>query len=322
MKRVVLIYNPGAGDGSFTTDLEQVIAAFAEKEMLLVPIRLGAPITLDRVFTDSELKNCCKIIVAGGDGTINAVVNAMVKHDMQTPLAIFPTGTANDIASYLRIPADLESMIHVATDDHLSKMDVGIAAATAPATAATAPATAATTPATAARCFVNVLAIGMLVDISQRTDPAVKNTLGLGAYYLRGLAEIPFARPTPLRLISEDRTIESSSSAVLVMNGRQAGGFAKIAPYSEMEDGLLDVVFFHKLILPVMLPVLLAILAGQHPKDKRVEYFKTSKLRIEPIGDIVVNTDFDGERGDPLPLDIGVLPGRILVHTPKIDEFQ
>jgi len=160
----------------------------------------------------------------------------------------------------------------------------------------------------------------MLVDISQRTDPAIKNTLGLRAYYLRGLAEVPFARATPLRLISDERTIESSSSAVIVMNGRQAGGFANIAPDSEIGDGLLDVVFFHKLILPVMLPVLLAVLAGQHPKDKRVEYFKTAKLRIEPMDDLVVNTDFDGERGEPLPLDIGVLPGRILVHTPDINE--
>ena len=310
MKRVVLIYNPGAGDGSFTADLDQVIKAFADKGMLVVPVRLGAPLTLDRVFTDRRLKNCHKIIAAGGDGTINIVVNAMVKHNIHIPLAIFPTGTANDIASYLGVPTELDGMIRAATDGSLSKMDVGIAAATAPDATAAA-------PAVAACCFVNVLAIGMLVDISQRTDPAVKNTLGLGAYYLRGLAEIPFARPTPLRLVSEEKTIESSSSAVLVMNGRQAGGFANLAPYSEIGDGLLDVVFFHKLILPTMLPVLLAILAGQHPKDKRVEYFKTAKLRIEPVGDLIVNTDFDGERGEPLPLDISVLPGRILVHTPK-----
>ncbi|MCL2494000.1 MAG: YegS/Rv2252/BmrU family lipid kinase, partial [Clostridiales bacterium] len=276
MKRVVLIYNPNAGDGSFVADLDQVITEFAENEMLLIPVRIGTPFTLDRIMKDRELKNCHKIIVAGGDGTISWVVNAMVKHDVHIPLAIFPTGTANDLASYLRIPTDLEGMMHVATESRLSKMDVGIAAD---------------------RCFVNVLAIGMLVDISQRTDPAIKNTLGLGAYYLRGLAEVPFARATPLRLISDERMIESSSSAVIVMNGRQAGGFHNIAPDSEIGDGLLDVVFFHKLILPVMLPVLLSVLAGQHPKDKRVEYFKTAKLRIEPIGDLVVNTDFDGERG-------------------------
>jgi len=295
MKSVLLIYNPLAGNGIFRTHLDKVVAAFAEREMLIVPIRIGGAFTLDRVFTDKEFSRCDKIIAAGGDGTVHLVVNAMVRHDIHTPLAVFPSGTANDLASYLGIPVEIDTMIRIALSENYSKIDVGVAGS---------------------RCFVNVLAIGMLVDISQRTDPTIKNTLGLGAYYLRGLAEIPFARATPIRLTCEDRTIEGKSSAVIVMNGRQAGGFRRIAPESDIGDGLLDVVFFHRLLLPVMLPVLLEVMAGNHPKDKHVEYFKTASLRIETDSPEPVNTDVDGERGDPLPLDISVLPGRLTVNTP------
>jgi len=71
------------------------------------------------------------------------------------------------------------------------------------------------------------------------------------------------------------------------------------------------------LILPVMLPILLTVLAGQHPNDSRVEYFQTERLRIETTQKKPVNTDVDGERGDPLPLDVSVLPGRIEVNTPQ-----
>ncbi|MDR1797632.1 MAG: YegS/Rv2252/BmrU family lipid kinase [Clostridiales Family XIII bacterium] len=295
MKRVVLIYNPQAGNGIFTAHLDKVIARFADAGMLLIPIRLGGAFTLERVMTDPELSRCHKFIAAGGDGTVHLVVNEMVKHGVETPLAIFPAGTANDLASYLGVPSEIDGMVEVALSENYLKMDVGTANG---------------------RCFVNVLAIGMLVDISQRTDPTIKNTLGLGAYYLRGLAEVPFARASHIRIIAGDKVIDGDSSAVIIMNGRQAGGFHQIAPFSDIGDGLLDVVYFKKLILPVMLPVLLTVMAGQHPRDKRVEYFKAAQLRIETDEQHPVNTDLDGERGDVLPLDVGVLPGRILVNAP------
>jgi len=293
MKRVLLIYNPNAGNGVIKNHLDQIVGAFEEAGLLIIPYRLGGAMDVDKILTELPIHDYYKIIAAGGDGTVNLVVNAMVRHDIHIPLAIFPAGTANDLAGYLEIPTSVDGMIRVALSDNYIKADVGTAGK---------------------RCFINVLAIGMLVDISQRTDPAIKNTLGLGAYYLRGLAEVPFARPTRIRIEADDRTIETEISAVIVMNGRAAGGF-NVAPYSEIGDGLLDVVVFRKLMLPAMLPVLIGVMTGQHANDKRVEYFRTAQLHIESDEDGAVNTDIDGERGDPLPLDIGVLPGRLLINT-------
>jgi len=295
MKRVLLIYNPIAGNGVFANRLDKVVGAFAEKDMLLIPIRLTDISTLDNIFLDEQIRNVHKIIAAGGDGTLNLVVNAMVKHGLEIPLAIFPSGTANDLATYLGIPTDIDEMVEIALSENYSKMDVGTANG---------------------RCFANVLAIGMLVDISQRTDPLAKNALGLGAYYLRGLAEVPFAKPMHVRVISKEKTIDDESSAVIVMNGRQAGGFSRIAPYSDIGDGLLDVLYFKKLPLPALLPLIIAAFSGQHPSDKRVEYFKTASLRIETDKKGAVKCDLDGERGGKLPLEVGVLPARILVNTP------
>ena len=296
MKRVLLIYNPNAGNGIIKAHLDEIFGTFTEAGMLVIPYRLGGALDVDHIFKRLKVQDFYKIIAAGGDGTVNLVVNAMVRHGVDVPLAIFPTGTANDLAGYLEIPHTIAGMIQAALSDDYIKADVGKAGD---------------------RCFVNVLAIGMLVDISQRTDPAIKNTLGLGAYYLRSLAEVPFARAAKLRITSEERTIDTDISIVLVMNGRAAGGFKAIAPYSEIGDGLLDVVVFRKLILPVMLPVLLTVMTGQHTNDKRVEYFRTARLRIESKKDDVINTDLDGERGDPLPLDIEVLPGRLMINIYK-----
>ena len=294
MKRVLLIYNPNSGNGIIKSHLDEIIGTFTEKDMLIVPYRLGGSMDVDHILNEVPTHEYHKIIAAGGDGTINLVVNAMVRHDIYVPLAIFPTGTANDLAVYLGIPQTIEGMIQTALSDNFIKADVGKAGD---------------------RYFINVLAIGMLVDISQRTDPMIKNTLGLGAYYLRTLAEVPFARASRLKITSEECNLDADISVVLVMNGRVAGGFKDVAPLSEIGDGLLDVVVVKKLILPTMLPALFSVLTGHHTKDKRFKYFRTSRLRIEPAPGKIIDTDVDGERGDPLPLDIEVLPARLLINT-------
>ena len=322
MKQVALIYNPNAGNGIIKNHLDEIIGAFGEAGLTVIPYRLGGALggamssapggalssalgsalsgapggagNLDHIMEEIVERGCQKIIVAGGDGTINLVVNAMIRSGTDLPLAIFPTGTANDMAGNLGIPGSFEGMISAALSDDYANVDVGKAGA---------------------KYFVNVLAIGMLVDVSQRTDPMIKNTLGLGAYYLRSLAEIPFARASKLRIVSEGRTLEEEVSAVLVMNGRNAGGFKSVAPLSDLGDGLLDVLVVRKLILPVMLPALVTVMIGQHLEDKHFEYFRTERLRIEPVDDKTIDTDVDGERGDPLPLDIEVLPGRLQINT-------
>ena len=294
MKRVLLIYNPNAGNGIIKSILDDIIGRFAEEDMLVIPFRVDGSMDISRVFTELPINDFYKIVAAGGDGTVNLVVNEMIRRGLRIPFAIFPTGTANDLSSSLGIPQTIDGMISTALSENYIKTDVGKAGD---------------------RYFINVLAIGMLVDVSQKTDPLIKNTLGLGAYYLRSLAEIPFARATRIKITCKECTLDEKMSAVLVMNGRAAGGFKEVAPLSEVGDGLLDVLVVRKLILPTMLPALLSVLTGHHTKDKRFEYFRTDRLRIEPAEDIIINTDVDGERGDPLPLDIEVLPGRLLINT-------
>ena len=294
MKRVLLAYNPNAGNGVIKSLLDDIIERFAEEDMLVVPYRIGGAFEIGRIFEELNPDEYQKIIAAGGDGTVNLVVNEMIKKDVTIPLAIFPTGTANDLASTLGIPQTIEGMISTALSEDYIQTDVGKAGN---------------------RYFINVLAIGMLVDVSQRTDPLIKNTLGLGAYYLRSLAEIPFARASRIKITCEGRTLDEKMSAVLVMNGRTAGGFKGVSPLSEVGDGLLDVLVVRKLILPTMLPALISVLTGHHTKDKRFEYFRTDRLRIESTEGKTIYSDVDGEKGDPLPLDIEIMPGRLLVNA-------
>jgi YegS/Rv2252/BmrU family lipid kinase len=292
--KVLLFYNPAAGNGLFKSNLDAIIEAFQKKGRLIIPIRAGAGRRdqLDLLFQRMDRKEYCKLIAAGGDGTIHSMVNAMLRNDVELPLAIFPAGTANDFAYYMDLPQKLDKMIEVALEDRYTPADVGTAND---------------------RYFINVLAMGMLVDVSQRTDPSMKNTLGVISYLLKGFSELPNLRPIPVKITCDEFHIETSMYFMLVMNGRSAGGFRRIAPEAQINDGLLDVMLFKEMPIMEMAPLLLNVMTGQHTDNKNVIAFKTRKMRIESPQ--AVSTDMDGETGCSLPLDISLLHRRLRINT-------
>ncbi|MDR2355064.1 MAG: YegS/Rv2252/BmrU family lipid kinase [Clostridiales Family XIII bacterium] len=295
--KVLLFYNPYAGNGVFKSNLDTIIERFQKKGMLIIPVRADrSENRLDAVLGHMRFGEYRKCIAAGGDGTIHSMVNAMIKHEIDLPLAIFPAGTANDFASYLDLPNKLDDMIEIALGEKYTEVDVGVAGG---------------------RCFVNVLAMGMLADISQKTDPNLKNTLGVISYYLKGFSELPNLRPVPVRITCEAFNLEANIYFMLVMNGRSAGGFRRLAPDAVMNDGLLDVIIFREMPIMELAPLLIAVMTGQHPVNRNVISFKTAALRIESEQEIA--TDMDGETGNLLPVEISILHKRLRVNTRRDD---
>ena len=203
-----------------------------------------------------------QILAAGGDGTINICVNAMIKNNIDLPLAIFPAGTANDFAYYFGIPDDINSMIDVALGENLMYADVGKVNN---------------------RHFINVAAMGQVVGVSQKTDPTLKNTIGVLAYYLKGMSEIPNLKPRKVILTTPDDVYREKMYFMVVMNGKSAGGFKKISPESEINDGLLDVMLFRSMSVFEMPKVFMKLLKGKHYSSNKVLHFQTSRLRVESL---------------------------------------
>ena len=216
----------------------------------------------------------------------------MIRNNINLPLAIFPSGTANDFAYYFDIPHTIDKMIKIALDENYTYSDVGRVNG---------------------KYFVNVAALGFLVDVSQKTDPNIKSTLGVMSYYLRGVTEIPNLKPITVKITSQEYTSEDKIYFMLVMNGRSAGGFKRIAPKAEINDGLLDVMMFKEMPIRDLAPLLINIMTGQHQENKNVVFFQTKKLQIE--SDQQVGTDVDGEKGCDFPLSIDVLTKRLMINT-------
>jgi len=294
MKRykVLFVYNPEAGNGLIRNNLDEIIDKFQRKKLQVVPFRTEKKEALNDVFAQMDPTEYKKVVVAGGDGTINTVVNGMIRNKVDLPLAIFPCGTANDFAYYFDLPMELKGMIKVATEENYTYADVGQVNS---------------------KYFINVAAMGFLVDVSQKTDPNIKSTLGVLSYYLRGLGELPNLKPIPVQISSEEYTSTDNIYFMLVMNGRSAGGFKKIAPRASINDGKLDVVIFKEMPIMELMPLLVSVMTGNHTENKNVVSFSTDRLIID--SDQHIGTDIDGEKGSELPLDIRVLHNRIRINT-------
>ena len=299
-RKVLLIYNPNSGNGMFPRYLDLIISKFQDKGFLIRPVRGASTDILDYVFSHIHAEQYRNIIIAGGDGTVNIVVNAMMKHEIDLPIAIFPAGTANDFAYYMNIPNEINQMIDIALGNEFVYVDLAKMND---------------------RHYINVAAMGTLVDVSQKTDPNLKNTLGIMAYYLKGISEIPNLHAIPISIKSKECTKDIDMYFMVVMNGGSAGGFRRVAPESDIRDGLLDVIIFKKMLIPEFAPLFFEVLAGHHPHNKNVLYFKTDELYLESPED--VSTDVDGEKGEKFPLHFTVLHNKLRIlysDPPELSE--
>lgn len=290
--KILIYYNPFSGSGVFKNNLDYIIGRCQDAGYQAVPIRASKGKVIDKTFAEINQEEYSRIIVGGGDGTVNLCVNAMIKHDINLPLAILPSGTANDFAYYFGLPSDIKELMDIALGDVTSPADVGKVND---------------------KVFINVAAMGALVDVSQKTDPNLKNSLGIVAYYLTAMSELPQIRPLAVKLTTPDAVYEEEIYFMVVMNGESAGGFRKLNPESSINDGKLDVIAFLKMPIVELAPLLIEVLRGRHPKNKHVLYFQTDKLTMESNADI--GTDIDGEHGEKLPLHFSVLHNRLSIFV-------
>lgn len=291
-KKILLYYNPYSGSGLFKNNLDYIIDRLQSKKYQVIPVRAARGKCIDTALSEMRPEEYSRIIVAGGDGTINMCVNAMVHYDIHLPLGILPVGTANDFAYYFAIPTELSAALDLAMGKHFTYADVGVCNG---------------------KNFINVTALGNVVDVSQKTDPNLKNALGIFSYYLTSVSQMVNLKPLPVKLITPEATYDEEMFFMVVMNGKSAGGLKTLSPDSEINDGKMDVILFRETPIKNVLPLIVDFAQGRHLSNKNVLSFQTSKLRIE--SPLVISTDVDGETGAELPLDFSILHKRLKIMT-------
>ena len=289
MKKVKFIYNPYSGENLIISKLDEVIRIHQEAGYTIVPYRITKDEDLIAAFDDMKISDYKYVLVAGGDGTVDSVVNAMAKLGISIPIAILPVGTANDFARFLGIPFDIENACKQIVNSEVTTVDLG---------------------SINDKYFVNVASTGLFTDVSQKTDINLKNTIGKLAYYLKGLEELPNFRKLKVKIKSEKHQFDGEMYFLLVFNGQTAGSF-NLATKSDASDGMLDVIVFKAIPIIELIPLFIKVLRGEHLESDNVIYFKAKNIQIECDEDIV--TDIDGEKGPDFPLEIKCIKGGLKI---------
>ena len=289
MKKVKFIYNPNSGNKNIIHKLDDIIAKYQLNGYTIVPHRISKNTTIEDGLKDIN-DNYNHILIAGGDGTIDRLVNYMKKNDIDIPIGILPTGTANDFANVLNIPLDIDLCIENIINSEPKNIDLGVINDD---------------------YFVNIASTGMFTDVSQRVDSNLKHSIGRISYIIKGVEDALHLRKFNVTIRSKELEYDGDMYLILVLNGRTAGNIS-FAQNAMLDDGYLDVIIFKAMPIPKSIPVLLDIIKGL-PLDKHDEiiYFKTDELYIDCSDSIV--TDIDGERGPDFPLNIKCMKNGIQI---------
>jgi len=209
-----------------------------------------------------------RVIVGGGDGSLNAAADALIRH--QLPLAILPLGTANDLARTLNLPRDLPQAIAVAAGHKLRAIDVGIVNQ---------------------RAFFNVASIGFSASLAKNLTAASKKRWGVLGYALAAIKIFRQSRPFTLWLEHDGKREKVKTLQLSVGNGRFYGGGMAVAEDAAPDDGRLDVYSLELHHWWEMMALLPALRRGTQGRWRKVRAFPATALTVETRRPHDINAD-------------------------------
>ncbi len=306
MTEAVLLYNPAAGRFPLSQKRLRLLLQSlrqhgiqAEPVCTRVPSDAASPSepqpdsagTLQPTRSDWQLDLAGKdrLLVYGGDGTLHQAFRLAAPSD--TPVALLPAGTANVLARELGVPLRLEDALPVAAAGTPRRIYLGEGNG---------------------RYFHLMSGIGLDAHVIARVPPRLKKALGIGAYWLAGLAAL---RNCPLERfqLTLDGT-EWEASFAVVANARLYGGHLLMAPHASVYEECLDVCLFTSNQKARFLSYLWGVLTRTHLDYSDVVYRKVQ--RVEVAGDPSVPVQMDGELVGNLPMSFSVFSRGVQVVVP------
>ncbi len=230
------------------------------------------------------------IVAAGGDGTVNEVVNGIGTAPVF--LGILPMGTVNVFALELGLPLNLDKAWKVIAAKKIRHVDLASANG---------------------HYFVQMAGIGFDAQVVKENSRATKQVLGPLSYLLTA-TKVAVASPPQLRVICHGKTM-AEGSFVLVGNGRFYGGPFSLFNEASLYDGLLDVCVFRGSDYLSIIRYMRGALFGSLSKFSDVSYFKAKNLVVESNREVPL--EVDGELSGHSPVRFAIKPGRLRVLAPE-----
>lgn len=274
-KKVLFIVNPKSGKGSIRSKLLDIVDIFIKAEFdLTLYISQSAGDAREKA---KEVEGRYQLIIcSGGDGTLDEVISGVMECEQRCTIGYIPCGSTNDFAHSLKIPTRmLTAAQHIAQWNEFP-CDIG-------------------------RFnddyFVYIAAFGLFTDVSYETSQDIKNVLGHLAYILEGMKKLTEIRSYPMKVESEEITVEGKFIFGMVTNSTSVGGFHNITgKHVHLDDGVFEVTLIKtpQNILELN-EILQAVISGKSDNNKYFYQFRTSYIRF--TSETPISWTQDGEYG-------------------------
>lgn len=284
-----IVVNPLGGKGKSLKALKAAEKIFAERGVEYTVHNTEYAGHATELARELSRKPEAKILVFGGDGSFNEVLNGIENFENVT-LGIVPCGTGNDFVRASGHPTKIKEAIDLILKNnvgYIDYIDVG-----------------------SRRCL-NVAGAGMDVDVLLRYA-TMKAFRGKLKYYASLIDTLIHVKWHKLRLTIDGKTMDKSVFMIGVGNGTCIGGGMPICPDAKVDDGLLSVVIVNEMKksrIPVELP---GFLSGKHVKKDYTEVYSAKEVTVEVLDDGKI--ELDGEVIDDKILECKVVHNVLKVY--------
>lgn len=242
------------------------------------------------------------VIAAGGDGTVNATVNALmaIEPESRPSMGIVPLGTANDFAGTLGIPDDIAEAVALFQHPPIGIDVVKMSAVSFE------------------RFYANMAAGGNCVRVSEAMTDEIKSRWGAFSYMRGAVDVLPDMQVYRTQIDCDgERFIDLASWAILVANGKTNAGRIEVAPQASPKDGLFDVIVIRDGTVSDMVEIVANNLLGHFLESDQVIFRQARVLQLQ--SDPPMRFTIDGEVVDQEPVRFEVVPAAIAMHTGEME---
>lgn len=299
--RTLVVINPAAGQDDLARLRRLIGGAFAARRApfdLIETTHAGHAVELAR---DASRLGYRAVCVVGGDGTLAEAATGLAGTD--TPLALIPRGTANQVAHNLRIPTNLEEAVEVVVNGIPAPVDLGRIGD---------------------RVFALVAGAGFDAAVMASATRGLKERWGFGAYVFAAVKEALAARPVDFRITADGETMEVEAVSVMLANvGELFAHFLPFAfplapkPGSSWQDGLFDVVVLApRNVIDVPNVLWKAMGRNYAGGDDRLLHFQAREVTIEADPPIAVQ--IDGDPAGVTPVSATAVERGVMIIAPAV----
>lgn len=279
--RLKFILNPTAGRGRGQTALElikEVLDPAPVTYAVALTTRSGEAIELAQQAAQEDFD---VIVAAGGDGTVNQVVNGLVGSNI--PMAVLPCGTGNDFAAMIGMPKDLNACLHQIIQGNAVRIDLCKVND---------------------RYFISSVGAGFDGQVTHTVNNNFKHLRGMAVYLLGVFSTIFSYKGHHVKLTVDGESREFDALLVAVNNSRTYGGGLNITPEALLDDGLFDICTARMMKPLEICKSLPRLLKGTHGKLEKINFCRGKYVELQSDTPIYYQVDGEVFRSTELKMEI------------------